>query len=261
MRAASRALQRAVLAPPALDDGQESVKKLAYAPLGFLSLGASPSYIASILASAVSFLEGYSAEELETDVQLTCNSDGQYVAHTELKLVPYAVPRSNPTIPSASRTPVAAVANSTAADVALRFSMSRTVKAESQNVYSSFELERFKKSFVSGSVVNADLVANEILLTTESADVADAVLRYSAQVGLVIPRSTLKELMARMATHENALTNGSFRQFLFEMNLSLAQEPTLCASQTTAKELLPPNKRKQSKLERVRRSRARRLSP
>ncbi|KPA75400.1 hypothetical protein ABB37_08672 [Leptomonas pyrrhocoris] len=256
MRAASRVLQHASLAAPVIEDGQESMKKLVYAPLGFLSLGGNASYIASILASAVSFLEGYSVEDLETDVRLVQNSNGEYTAHTKLTLVPYALPRQDALIDAASIQPLGAATDLTLPKVTHYFSMSRTLPVRRQEVSSTLELDRFRDSFY-GNVMSADIVANDILLTTDSVEVANAVLRYSAQVGLTIPRSTLSELMRRMKTCENSLVHHVFKELEFEVNLGMMQQTSLFTSRSTVSDVPPPRKRKQSKLERLRSSSSR----
>lgn len=253
MRAASRALQRATLATTAVEDGQESMKKLAFAPLGFLSLGGNVSYIASILASAVTFLEGYSAEDLETNVRLVQDDNGEFVAHTELKLVPYAFPQQDTPVNIA---PKAAVQTSTAAappQISHRFSMSRTISLQTPNASTELELERFKSKCQNNSIM-ADVVANEILLTTDSVDVANAVLHYSAQVGLTIPRTTLAELMTRMAAQESSLAQTVFREFEFEMNVGTTLETSFLSVTPSSTALPSTKKRKQSKLERLRSS-------
>ncbi|KAG5480664.1 hypothetical protein CUR178_05799 [Leishmania enriettii] len=84
MRRVSRALQMAT-ASRAAADGQDSMKKLALAPLTFLPLSGSTSYLASIVASAVGFLEGYNTADLKTDVDLGQGPSGKLLAHTQLK--------------------------------------------------------------------------------------------------------------------------------------------------------------------------------
>lgn len=260
MRAASRTLQRAALAAPAVEDGQESIKKLAYAPLGFLSLGGNVSYIASILASAVAFLEGHSAGNLETDVQLEQDSNGEYVAHTELKLVPYAFPRAGALTGTAQRLPPSTTTDAAITKLAHRFSMSQALSVRQADTSAAGELERFKRSFGSNGMM-ADLVANDILLTTDSVDVANTVLRYSAQVGLTISRSTLAELLSRMEAQDNSLTQTVFREFEFEMNLGMTAETSLFRPISPVVELPLLKRRKQSKLERLRSSRTRGMKP
>ncbi|KAG5502579.1 hypothetical protein JIQ42_05648 [Leishmania sp. Namibia] len=85
MHRVSRALQMATASRAAAEDGQDSMKKLALAPLTFLPLSGNTSYLASVVASAVGFLEGYSAADLETDVDLVRDLSGKLVAHTQLK--------------------------------------------------------------------------------------------------------------------------------------------------------------------------------
>ncbi|KAG5506395.1 hypothetical protein JKF63_05898 [Porcisia hertigi] len=81
----SQAFRMASLSRALAGDGQESVKKLARSPLTFLFLSGNTFYLASILASAVGFLEGYSVSDLEADKHLVQNSTGERAAYTELK--------------------------------------------------------------------------------------------------------------------------------------------------------------------------------
>jgi hypothetical protein len=253
MRVTSRTLQYATILLPAVEDGQDSVKKLAFAPLGLLSLGGNASYIASILASAVSFLEGYSVEDLETDVHMVQDANGKYVAQTELKLVPYAFSRSKVALGVAQKRAHPPIPTYEFPKTAHRFSVSRVVSAPEQRTTSALELERFKDSFHDNGMT-ADIVANDILLSTDSVDVANAVLRCCAQVGLSIPRSTFAELVARMKAQDCFLEHTVFTAFEMEMNLGITKETCFVAPCLTTAEMLQPKRRKQSKLERLRNS-------
>ncbi|CAG9573098.1 conserved hypothetical protein [Leishmania major strain Friedlin] len=257
MHRASQTLWMAPASRAVAEDGQESMKRLALAPLTFLSLSGSTSSLASILASAVGFLEGYSASDWDTNINLAKNSSGELVAHTKLTFVPYTFRRAPTLVSSTSVLEPSPLSSEKALRVSRSLSISHVVADAAPRALSPMDvsqLQRFKDSF-KGSATAADYVANDLLRTTGSVEVAKAVLQLAAQVGLTIPRSTLKDLVHRMKHKEASFASSVYQEFAFEVNLEALHESSLISSRCVQHRLaLPPRKRKESKLERVRRS-------
>ncbi|AIN97942.1 hypothetical protein LPMP_204490 [Leishmania panamensis] len=257
MNRASKILWMATLSRAAAEDGQDSMRKLALLPLTFLSLSGNTSYLASILASAVGFLEGYSVSDLEADINFVKTPSGDFVAHTQLNLVPYTRWKA-PTL--VSSTPVVDTLPSTSTKTLVashRLSISHVIADEVPHTFSAEEvsqLQRFKDSF-KGSASAVDYVANDLLRTTDSVKVAKVVLRFSAQVGLTIPRSTLQELVQRLKPEEAFFASRICQEFAFEVNLERLHRSSLICSQRVLHLVdSPRRKREESKLERLRRT-------
>ncbi|GET88085.1 hypothetical protein, conserved [Leishmania tarentolae] len=257
MYRASQALWMVPTYGAVAEDGQESIKKLALAPLTFLPLSGTTTSLASILASAVGFLEGYSASDWEADVNLEKNSCGELVAHTQLTFAPYTFRRTPTLVSSTSVDDSSPLRSAKVPLVSRSLSISHVVADAAPRALSSsdvLQLQRFTDSFKSGGTA-ADYVANDLLRTTDSVEVARAVLRFSVQVGLTIPRSTLKEVVHRLKHEEASFASRVYQDFAFEVNLETLHESSLVSSRCLLHRLVSlPRKRKESKLERVRRS-------
>ncbi|CCW59801.1 unnamed protein product [Phytomonas sp. EM1] len=196
-------------------DGQNSVVRLLCAPFAFLSFVSETNAVARTLASAVAFLEGFSTENLETEVSFEQNVVGCYSIHSRLKLVPY---RSTIKASSTQRSVQMPVSPQL-----LRNSSSQKVTIVQKSWNEEHVAEKLRKA-LSSPFLQIDGAIDTLLRQADAPCAAKIVLEFCSEAGILVSSSTIIDIFERLKTEDFFLANQIVKQYESE----LESLPNMC---------------------------------
>ncbi|EPY31164.1 hypothetical protein STCU_03591 [Strigomonas culicis] len=209
----SRKLHQKLFSVPA--HGQDSIRKLVYAPFAFLG-GGDLHTLSSTLASAICFLEGYSMDDMDTKLEFEEGDKGQIVAHSQLTMVPYKAEIPFERNKVDIHQSILKLKKQKHVNVELEHKITLQ-KIQPDPMLDLAPTTHYTRDVSNSFNVEHDL--NDALLKTTSLRSIRNMLSLSAQSGIILPRETLVSVLQRVGEKDEGLVSFISTNFDYEYDL------------------------------------------